>query len=94
MFWPDVLRGFAIVLGVMALALFPGALVHRIPGWRAWLVAGVVVLLFASLIATTWQHLGGAHIRWYRSPVLLVTAIAALGYVVSIRGWRVWEDPR
>lgn len=92
LFWPDVLRGIAIVLGCMALALFPGAVVHRIPGWRAWLVAVVVVLLFGSLVGGVWAHVGTSHIKWYRSPVLLVCSVGALGYVVSIRGWRIWYD--
>lgn len=91
-FWPDLLRGCAIVLGCMALALFPGAVVHRIRGWRAVLVALIVAALFGSMIAGTWAHLGSAHIKWYRSPVLLVTSVLALIYVVSVRGWRIWYD--
>jgi hypothetical protein len=91
-FWPDVLRGGAIIFGVMALALFPGTVVHRIPGWRAWLVAAVVVMLFASLIGAVWAHLGTAHILWYRSPVLLLSSLLALGYVISVRGWHLWTD--
>jgi phosphatidylserine synthase len=91
--WADLFRGAAIVLGVMALALFPGTVVHRIHGWRSWVVATVVVLLFASLIASTWRHLGHGHIVWYRSPVLFAASILALIYVVSVRGWRIWYDP-
>lgn len=92
-FWPDVVRFAAIVSGCMALALFPATIVHRIHGWRSTVVALVLTLMFAALITSTWQHLGAAHIRWYRSPVLLVASILALVYVVSVRGWTVWKDP-
>lgn len=92
-FWPDVERGIAIVLGLMAFALFPGTVVHRIHGWRAWIVAATVMLLFGSMIAATWTHLGDSHIKWFRSPVLLVASVLALTYVISVRGWRIWMDP-
>lgn len=88
----DVLRGAAIVLGLTALALFPGTVVHRIRGWRSGLVGTIVALLFGSLIASTWAHLGYATVKWYRSPVLLLASILALVYVVSVRGWHVWTD--
>lgn len=91
-YWPDVVRFAAVVLGSMAMALLPGVLTHRVLGWRVWLIVAVVVLLFLGMIVATLAHLGEP-LRWYHGPVLLVASILSLVYVISIRGTRFWYDP-
>lgn len=91
-YWPDVVRFLAVVLGSMAMALLPAAVTHRVHGWRVWLIVAVIVLLYVAMIVATLAHVGQP-LRWYRGPVLLAASILSLVYVFSIRGRRFWYDP-
>lgn len=80
----DVLRFIAVMVAVVAGALIPGHLLHRIPGWRAWVMTAMILVLLISAIARTLHHLGDP-IVWYGAPSLLVAGILGLVYALSTR---------
>ncbi len=87
----EVVRGITLTVACMATALFPGAVINRIPGWRAFIVACTVTLLFVGAIATNIAR-WGQPIRWFGAPVTLIASLCALTYVISIRGGQFWRD--
>lgn len=87
----DVARGITLTFACMAMALFPGAVIHRIPGWRAFIVACTVTLLFVGAIAANIAR-WGQPIRWFGTPITLIASLCALIYVISIRGGQFWRD--
>lgn len=88
---PDFFRGITITMATVSMALFPGALINRIHGWRSILVAITVALLFAGGIANAIYRFGQP-LRLFSSPLLFVASIGALTYVISIRGKQFWRD--